>query len=134
MTNIEKTQELLKKANVYYLLTADGDQPKGRPFASHEVINGKLYIATGGHKKVYQQMLANPKVEILVMGKGEFMRIDAVAVPETDEAIVRDYLTQNPYITRMYEDGEKRVRLFCLDHARAEVLDSRGNVKEAWEF
>ena len=135
MSDIEKVLDYLKKANMYYLLTTDGDRPRGRPFASHEIIDGKLYIATGSHKKVYQQMLANPKVEILAMGKGEFMRIDAVAVPEEDEAVAQGYLERNPHIAKIYnKEYEKRVRLFYLDHAAAEILDAMGNVKETLEF
>ena len=32
------------------------------------------------------------------------------------------------------KDYEKRVRLFYLDHAAAEILDAMGNVKETLEF
>ena len=135
MTNIEKAMEFLNKAGIYYFLSTDGDRPRGRPFGSHEIINGRLYIATGAHKKVYQQIRANPKVEILALGKGEFMRIDAVAVPDEDEATVRGYLDRNPQIAKIYsKEYENRVRLFYLDHAAAEILDSAGTVKETFEF
>ena len=30
MTNVEKVSEYLDKAKVFYFLTTDGDQPKGR--------------------------------------------------------------------------------------------------------
>ena len=32
MENVEKVIEFLDKAKVFYFLTTDGDQPKGRPF------------------------------------------------------------------------------------------------------
>lgn len=35
MTNAEKVNNFLDEAKVFYLLTVDGEHPKGRPFGFH---------------------------------------------------------------------------------------------------
>ena len=64
---MQEVYEFLKNCGVYYLATAEGDQPRVRPFGTVDIFDGKLYIQTGKIKAVAQQMLANPKVEISAM-------------------------------------------------------------------
>ena len=47
MENIEKVCAFLDKTKTYYLATAEGDQPRVRPFGTALVYNGRLYIQTG---------------------------------------------------------------------------------------
>ena len=56
MTNIEKISEFLTKTQVFYFLTTDGDQPKGRPFGMHLVVDGKIYFGCGTFKNVFKQV------------------------------------------------------------------------------
>ncbi len=43
MSNAAKVNEFLDKAKVFYFLTTDGMQPKGRPFSFHMLDGDKLY-------------------------------------------------------------------------------------------
>ncbi len=61
MTNVEKISEFIDKAGVFYFLTTDGDQPKGRPFGLRLVVDGKLYFGCGTFKNVFKQLTANPR-------------------------------------------------------------------------
>ena len=73
---IEKVYEYLK-GKVYWLATEEGDQARVRPFGSLAIYEGKLYIATQKGKKVYEQMLTNPKIELGAMGQGGgWIRVD----------------------------------------------------------
>ena len=38
MTNVEKVNAYLDEAKMFYFLTTDGDQPKGRPFTFHMLV------------------------------------------------------------------------------------------------
>ena len=60
---MQRAVDFLKNAEVYYLATVDGDQPRVRPFGTAHVFEGKLYIQTGKVKDVSKQIHANPKVE-----------------------------------------------------------------------
>ncbi|MDD6691385.1 MAG: hypothetical protein PUE63_06025 [Lachnospiraceae bacterium] len=50
MTGIEKVDAFLNKAPNYCFLTADGNQPKGRPFGFHLVADGKITSAPAPSK------------------------------------------------------------------------------------
>ena len=41
MSNAAKVSEFLDQAKVFYFLTTDGDQPKGRPFGFHMLVDDK---------------------------------------------------------------------------------------------
>ena len=56
MNNI--VQEL-KKVGVFYIATAEGDQPRVRPFASVTEFEGKAYICSGNFKEFYKQVSAD---------------------------------------------------------------------------
>ena len=70
--------EFLKDCGTFYLLTVDGDAPKGRPFGAVTEMGGKLYLCTGEHKALFSQLMASPKAELLALKAGtrEWIRID----------------------------------------------------------
>ena len=46
--------KFLKDCGTYYLATADGDQPRVRPFGTAEIFEDKLFIQTGKKKDCYK--------------------------------------------------------------------------------
>ncbi len=82
------------KGHTYFIATEDGDQARVRPFGSLFLYEDRLYISTSNDKKVYEQMKANPKIELAAMGKGGWIRITAEAAeeerPEVKALIWRD--------------------------------------------
>ena len=88
MENVERAAKFLKDAETYYLATADGDQPRVRPFGTAHVYEGRLYIQTGKVKDVSRQILANPKVEICAFNGNEWIRI-AGSLVEDDRVEAR---------------------------------------------
>ena len=63
MTNAQKVSEFLRKAKTFYFLTTDGNQPKGRPFGFHMLVEDKIYFGCGTFKNVFKQLTNNPQVE-----------------------------------------------------------------------
>ena len=53
---MKRVYDFLKKAEVYYLATVDGDKPKVRPFGTINEFEGKLYIQTGKIKSTSHQL------------------------------------------------------------------------------
>ena len=70
------------KGHTYFIATEDGDQARVQPFGSLFLYEDRLYISTSNDKKVYEQMKANPKIELAAMGKGGWIRITAEAAEE----------------------------------------------------
>ena len=121
MTNVEKVSEFLDKAKVFYFLTTIGDQPKGRPFGFHMVVDDKLYFGCGTFKNVFKQLTENPKVEVLAVNGGEFMRYDGEAVVVKDEALTAKVREMSPQIMAMYDKNGWEMGLFCLENGHAEI-------------
>lgn len=72
---MERVVNFLKEAEIYYLATVEGDQPRVRPFGTVHIFEGKLDIQTGKVKDVSKQIHANPKVEICAFKNGEWLRV-----------------------------------------------------------
>lgn len=118
---MKQVYEFLKKAEVYYLATVEGDQPRVRPFGTIDLFEDKLYIQTGKVKPVANQMKANPKVEISAMAEGKWIRIEAIAV--LDERIeAQEHMLDNyPNLKAMYQPGDGNTEVYYLKDATAQI-------------
>jgi uncharacterized pyridoxamine 5'-phosphate oxidase family protein len=126
---MQEVYEFLKKANVYYLATVDGDKPKVRPFGTYSIFEGKLYIQTGKSKPVAQQILANPNVELCAFEGGTWIRIAAEAIEddraEAQAAVLEDF----PQLKDRYAVGDGNMLVFYLQNATATFEGFTGPIK-----
>ena len=72
---MNKAAQFLKDAGTFYLATAEGDQPRVRPFGAVAEWDGRTYLCTSNKKKVYAQIMADPKVEISGMYGNHWIRL-----------------------------------------------------------
>ena len=121
MSNIEKVDKILTKAEVFYLSTVDGDKPKVRPLGFHLLDGDKIYFGVGTYKDVYKQMEANSNVEIAAWDGEHFLRYYGVADLSENEEIVN----------KAFERWE--MGIFFLDKATAEIRNMM-EVEETYEF
>ncbi len=121
MSNAAKVSEFLDQAKVFYFLTTDGDQPKGRPFGFHLLVDDKLYFGCGTFKNVFRQLTANPKVEVLAMNGGDFIRYDGTARVVKDEALLAKVREAMPQIMDLYDKNGWEMGLFYLENGHAEI-------------
>ena len=121
MSNTAKVCEFLDKAKVFYFLTTDGDQPKGRPFGFHMLVNDTLYFGCGTFKNVFKQLSENPKVEVLAMSGGDFLRYDGEAVIVKDDALLQKVREVMPQIMALYDKNGWEMGLFYLKNGHAEI-------------
>ena len=131
MSNAAKVNEFLDKAKVFYFLTTDGDQPKGRPFGLHLLVDDKIYFGCGTFKNVYKQLTKNPKVEVLAFADGEFIRYDGLAKVVKDDALLAKVRETMPQVMAMYDKNNWEMGLFCLENGHAEI---RGLIELKEEF
>lgn len=123
MTNLEKVNEFLDKAHIFYFLTTDGDKPRGRPFGLRILDGDRLYFGCGTFKNVFKQLTANPKVEVLAMAGGEFMRYDGIATVVKDPAVLDMVRAARPEIMEMYDKNGWEMGVFYLENGHAEIRD-----------
>ena len=118
---MKQVYEFLKKAEVYYLATVEGDQPRVRPFGTIDLFEEKLYIQTGKVKPVAHQMKANPKVEISAMAEGKWIRIEAEAVLDERIEPQEHMLDAYPNLKAMYQPGDGNTEVYYLKNATAQI-------------
>lgn len=119
---MQEVYEFLKSCGVYYLATAEGDQPRVRPFGTIDLFEGKLYIQTGKIKAVAQQMMANPKVEISAMAAdGRWIRIAALAILDENIKAQEHMLDAYPNLKAMYTAGDGNTAVYYLKDATAQI-------------
>ena len=121
MSNAAKVHEFLNKAKTFYFLTTDGDQPKGRPFGFQMLVDDTLYFGCGTFKNVFRQLTANPKVEVLAVNGGEFLRYDGTVRIVKDAALLEKVREAIPQIMALYDQNGWEMGLFCLENGHAEI-------------
>ena len=121
MSNAAKVNGFLDKAKTFMFLTTDGDQPRGRPFGFHMLVDDKLYFGCGTFKNVFKQLTANPKVEVLAMAGGEFLRYDGEAKVVKDDALLEKVRAAMPQIMALYDKNGWEMGLFYLENGHAEI-------------
>ncbi len=131
MSNVAKVCEFLDRAKIFYFLTTDGDQPKGRPFGFRVVYEDKLFFGCGTFKNVFKQLTANPKVEVLAVDGNDFMRYDGTAKVVKDEGLYAKVREVAPQIMAMYDKNGWEMGLFYLENGHAEI---RGMMELKEEF
>lgn len=100
---MKRVYDFFKEAGTYYLATADGDQPRVRPFGTVNIFEDKLYIQTG--KAVANQIAKNPKVEICAMKGDEWIRVAATLVEDDRVEAQESMLNSYPNLRAMYKTG-----------------------------
>ncbi len=118
---MSKINDFLTEAGMFFLATADGDQPKLRPLGAHFEMDGKVLFGVGDFKDVYRQLTANPKTEIVACKPdGQWLRYTGKAVFETDPKYAEAALEAMPMLKRIYNDetGHKMM-MFHLEDATA---------------
>lgn len=116
---MERVCEFLKKAGVYYLATAEGDQPRVRPFGTAHIFEGKLYIQTGKSKPVSRQLAANPKAEICAFHEGKWVRVAGELVEDDRVEAKKSMLDAYPNLRDRYDENDSNTQVLYFRNATA---------------
>ncbi len=119
METVERVCAFLDEAKAYYLATAEGDQPRVRPFGTALVYEGKLYIQTGKVKPVSNQLAANPKAEICAFDKGQWVRVSGKLINDDRREVKAAMLEKYPSLKRMYSADDDNTQVLYFADAEA---------------
>ncbi len=114
---MQNVYEFLKAAEVYYLATVDGDQPRVRPFGTVNVFEDRLYIQTGKIKPVSHQLHANPKAEICAFKDGRWIRVAGELVSDDRYEAKANMLDAYPSLKKMYSADDDNTEVFYFKNA-----------------
>ena len=123
---------MLKKAGTYFIATCEDGQPRVRPFGTAHIYNGKLYIQTGKKKKVFKQMMANPKFEITAVKPSgtEWIRISGKLVNDDSREAKAYVLDKNPELKGMYSADDDNTAVLYITDGVAQFCSFSAPMKE----
>ena len=123
---MKRVLDFLKKAEVYYLATVEGDQPRVRPFGTVNEFEGKLYIQTGKVKPTSHQLAANPKAEISAFKDGAWIRVACELIEDDRFEAKKSMLDAYPNLRHMYDENDGNTQVFYMQNATATISSSGG--------
>ena len=130
---MKRVLDFLKKAEVYYLATVEGNQPRVRPFGTINEFEGKLYVQTGKVKPTSKQLVANPKAEICAFSDGAWIRVECELIEDDRFEARKSMLDAYPNLRRMYDENDGNTQVFYMQNATA-TISSFGGAPVVIEF
>jgi uncharacterized pyridoxamine 5'-phosphate oxidase family protein len=128
---MKEVLNFLSEAKVFFLATAEGDQPRVRPMGLAMEFEGKLCFGTNNKKEMYKQLKANPKMEIAAtLPSGKTLRISGPVSFNTKREAKVAALEIAPFLKRMYGPDDGVFEIFQFDRATAVFSDMTGAAKE----
>lgn len=118
---MKRVEKFLKDAEVYYLATVQGDQPRVRPFGTVHIFEDRLYIQTGKVKDVSKQLMANPKAEICAFKDGEWIRVAGELIEDDRIEARESMLEAYPSLKNMYAADDGNTQVFYFKNATATI-------------
>jgi uncharacterized pyridoxamine 5'-phosphate oxidase family protein len=123
--------KFLQDSKVFYLATADGDQPRLRPMGFVMEYAGKLSFGTNNKKDMFKQMKANPKIEICACSAdGKTLRVSGPVGFNSEREAKVQALEINPHLKNMYSADDGIFEIFHFEKALAVFSDMQGNKRE----
>ena len=119
---LQKALEFLRKHNEITFATTDGTSPRLRIFQIMCQEGTRFYFATSAKKAVWEELQANPNVELLAFADNISVRCSGVVNFDVPDDIKRWIYDNNPVLPRLYSSyGE--LEYFCLPIAVLDYFD-----------
>lgn len=119
---------------VCFIATIDGDQPRVRGFLAVLFNDGNIYFTTGTMKRVYDQLVKNPKVEMCFFSRdfAKTLRISGKIEMIDDREKKQQLLNERDYLTSFGgKVDDPRFILLRLSHGRAFFWTMAQNMRES---
>ena len=123
---MKRVLDFLKNAEVYYLATVEGDQPRVRPFGTVNEFEGKLYIQTGKVKPTSHQLAANPKAELCAFKEGAWIRVACELIEDDRVEAKKSMLDAYPNLRHMYDENDGNTQVLYMKNAVATIASFGG--------
>ena len=118
---MDEVFEFLKQSGVFYIATNDNGQPRVRPFGAVAKIDGKLCFPTNNQKKVYAQLISDPRFEICAFFEGRWIRIEGRAKLDDRRESRAEMIAQCPTLANMYDPDDGIFVVFSIEGATATI-------------
>lgn len=115
MEGMKKVYDFLEDAKTFYLATAEGGQPRVRPYGALLFYEGRIYIMAFGQTAATLQLAANPRAEICAF-KGKTLRVACRLVEDARPEVAQALVDKMPVLKpALGERGERGVMYYLAD-------------------
>ena len=95
--NKEQIYEFMNQTQVFYLATADGDEPRVRAMLLYRADESGIVFHTGPFKEVYQQIMKNPQVQLCFYNPEQGLQVRVRGVLErSDSMALKEEIASHP--------------------------------------
>lgn len=125
--------KIIKNNPNFFLGTSESDKPHVRVITLFSADENGLVFATGKHKDLYKQLIANPRVELLfwLAHEDTQIRISGTAEPfedlKTKKLVVEKFTFLKPWIEK---EGYDQLAPFCIANAEAYIWAKKAEFKQ----
>ena len=126
--------DFMNKTVAFYLATADGDQPRVRAMMLYKADENGIVFHTGPFKEVYQQICANPNVQLCFYDPAHGLQVRVRgALDNISTQALKEEIANHP--SRGFMQAWKA---HCATeeefYAMFEVFRLSGGIANAWTF
>lgn len=115
---MQSVYEFIKACGTYFIASAEGEQPRVRPFGTINIFEGKLYVQTGRKKPCYKQF-KDRKVELCCFNGKEWLRLAGTLVEDPRVEAEQAMLDAYPSLQGMYTAGDGNTAVLYFKDAVA---------------
>src|SRR5512145_302112 len=129
----EDVLSFVRENPVCFIATMDGDQPRVRGFLAVLFDDGSIYFTTGTMKRVYDQLVENPKVELCFASRDfrKTLRISGKIEIVDDRAKKKQLLDERDYLRHFGgKVDDPRFKLLRLSKGKAHFWTIEQNMRE----
>ena len=119
---LQQALDFLKGHNEVAFATCEGNLPKIRVFQIMKQEGNVLYFSTSSKKAIWQEMMKNPNVELLVYADNISVRCIGMVNFDVEEDVKQWIYDHNPVLSRLYSSYDQLV-YFCLPIAELDYYD-----------
>lgn len=119
---LQQALDFLKAHNEVAFATCEGNLPKIRVFQIMKQEGNVLYFSTSSKKAVWQEMMKNPNVELLVYADNISVRCSGMVNFDVEDGVQRWIYDNNPVLSCLYSSYDQLV-YFCLPVAELDYYD-----------
>jgi pyridoxamine 5'-phosphate oxidase len=128
--NKSQLLEFIATNPVCHLATVEGDQPRVRGMMMYRADDDGIIFHTGDFKDLYQQIVANPKVEVCFNSTDhrKQVRISGIAQILDDLGLKKEIVSASPYMKPQIDrQGYDMLIVFRVTHLKAAVWSMATN-------
>jgi uncharacterized pyridoxamine 5'-phosphate oxidase family protein len=129
---MQEIYKFLQEVKTFFVVTAEGDQPRVRPIGAVCVYEGKLYISTSNKKPIWQQIQKNPKIGICAAkeAEGKWLIITTTLVHDQRREARVQLFKENPELASIHNVDDGMLQVMYMKDAKATFSSFSGESKD----